>query len=285
MNLRAGLFLAGISVCAVNPVIANTILFSHDFSGSLSAPQQVADGVGFSFSALAARNSLADADPYGDATSFEVAGDGLDIASDIGGFLGSSTQNSPPSGASDIGFADGDEISVLLTGLPTDQELTVSFDLLVLNSADGNGNANGFAGPDGLLVSLNGETVLDATFSNVAGRDQGYTSATPLGAATPVQAGTDADFSGVPSFVASINTAFDALAIYRDLTFVTVAPGGVLDLSFIAPTSAPSWDESFGIDNIVVSFEAPAPAVMPLPMVAPLLLVGALVGRFAGRRP
>ncbi len=64
-------------------------------------------------------------------------------------------------------------VSLPIAGIPSHTEVTISFDLYLLNSWDGNGGA----GPDLISVSADGASLLLATFSNVTnGSDNGFQS-------------------------------------------------------------------------------------------------------------
>jgi hypothetical protein len=62
-------------------------------------------------------------------------------------------------------------VSLSLTDLPTHTQATITADLYVFGSWDGNSTT---AGPDRVKVLLDGQTTADATFSNDPGVTQSF---------------------------------------------------------------------------------------------------------------
>ena len=159
---------------------------------------------------------------------------------------------------------DWTSVSLTLSDMAAHDELTISFDLYLAGSWDGNRTNNG--GEDQWILSVDGGTVLGTTFSNRNQWDQAFPNDFP-GGGNP--AGTGA--------VAENTLGFDnGDATYSlSFTFAHLDPDAVIAFS--------SWvtgdDELFGLDNVSVSTPMPEPSSM--------LLFGsgmALIGLFGRRR-
>lgn len=141
-----------------------------------------------------------------------------------------------------------------LAGLSAHTDLTISFDLYVIQSWDGTGNLG--SGPDALKFTADGTVLLDATFANRIGSTQSYSDATPLGGG-PFDAKTDADAEanlGYADFFGSsttYNLSFTIAHSASDLSLV-LEGFGLQDIG----------DESWGIDNVVVAAPVPEPATL-----------------------
>lgn len=126
---------------------------------------------------------------------------------------------------------------------------TLRFDLLALDSWDGN---NPEFGPDSFRVAANGATVFNETFSN-------WDSNQTYGAPTvgPTLLGADPRWPD---------------SIYRGVTVAfTPGNGQAIDLKFWSTANQGLNDESWGIDNVSVSYSVvPAPAAFAVPAVAGL---------------
>ena len=103
-------------------------------------------------------------------------------ANDFEGAVGPEWSNTSvdttPSGRKFLGQFGNDTVRLALSGLPAHASLTISFDLYIIRTWDGNGPV----GPDGCKLSVaNGPILLDTTFSNVPGKNQAYRDAYPGG--------------------------------------------------------------------------------------------------------
>ena len=193
-------------------------------------------------------------------------------------------------GAPTLGFSN-DNVKLSLAGLGVHNKVTVSFDVYVINSWDGNGPLGNFCcGPDLFGVSLANVTPGSAsglltTFSNLNANDrsdipaigvlQSYPNAFPnLPGSLPFTGAAEVGTLGYDFFGGG---AGDDDSVYHiSLTFDHTLSS--LELSFFGLGLQDLDDESWGLDNVTVSTTAP----VPLP--APALLLGASVLGLVGMR-
>ncbi len=138
-----------------------------------------------------------------------------------------------------LGQFSNDTVSLSLSGLAPHTDATVSFDLYLINSWDGNSNVYG---PDRWSLGVQGgPTLLDTTFSNVSSENQAYPDAYPVGnypARTGASESNSLGYGGFGDTVYHITETFAHSA-------------GSLVLNFAE--NAPAFDtESWGIDNVSV---------------------------------
>lgn len=145
------------------------------------------------------------------------------------------------------GFGAGTDL-LTLTGLASHDQVTVDFDLYIIQTWDGNGPAGG--GPDNWRLDQNGSNVMLSNFANWtgSGNTQSYSAATPTGLG----------FSNAPrtgEFAANhlgFGTGDLGDATYRfSLTFASTA--GNLVLAFTSLQNQSTSDEGWGLDNVTVS--------------------------------
>jgi hypothetical protein len=133
---------------------------------------------------------------------------------------------------------------------------TLRFDLYVIDSWDGGETSFGV---DKFLVRANGAMIFDHSFANQTGNRQ----TVPFG---PTVSGSNLGFNG---------QFFDS--IYRDVTVTFRLPTNQpLSLLFTDTLNQPLNDESWGIDNVRVSY-----SVVPAPGAA---MAGLVAGAMATRR-
>jgi hypothetical protein len=136
--------------------------------------------------------------------------------------------------------------------------LTMSFDLFVIRTWDGNDTGSG-SGPDRWSLTLgNGVNLLDTTFSN------NVPTTAPAGQAYPGVYGTDT-FNPQTGAVElnSLGYTFGASpmdSVYRP-HFTFSYTGGDLVLRFTGALTTPGTDESWGLDNVEVRASAAAASV------------------------
>jgi len=180
-------------------------------------------------------------------------------SSDFEGAVGSewsrALKNTTPSGRVFLGGFGNETVSLTLRALPMHEFATVSFDLFVIQSWDGNQLRQGDAtiGPDVWDLNVSGgPTLLHTTFSNWERYDyhQSYPDAYP-GGDHPARAGA--------AETNSLGYAFgdDPLldAVYQ-LSFTFPHSMNSLVLNFSASGLQELSDESWGLDNVEVSVMA-----------------------------
>ena len=178
-----------------------------------------------------------------------------------------------------LGEFDDRTVTLTLSGLPTHDIITLSFDFFALRTGGGVGpDAANNTGPDRFVLSIaNGPTLLDTTFSN--------------GGPSPYdrQNYPDASNSGIT------HPAFTGASEHGTLGYSAYGIQGldsVYSLSFTLPHASPTvtfqfttfninqgiqTDESWGLDNVVV-------AVVPEPSIWALHALGVIGLALALRR-
>ena len=180
-----------------------------------------------------------------------------DFEGGVGAEWSSSITDTTPVGSRKfLGQFNNGTVSLSLGGLAAHTGATVSFDLFVIQSWDGNGPTA--AGPDAWNLSVvGGSTLLNTTFSNTgsAGNRQAYPDTYP-GGDNPSRTGA-----------AESNTL--GYALYGDtvynLSFTFAHTLSAMGLEFSASGLQPAFDESWGLDNVRVSINSiPEPATLAL---------------------
>lgn len=168
-------------------------------------------------------------------------------------------------------------VSLALSELPYHTEATVSFDLFMMNSWDGNETRMGW-GPDrwGLTVS-GGPTLLDTTFNNDHPNSGSYGQAFPDFYSypdgpqyPPFTGATEIRTLGYEHFTGPGQSLGIMDSVYH-LTFTFPHAEDSLALDFSAWNLQNLPDESWGLDNVVVSTNA-----IPEPCIIVLFLTGAI---------
>ena len=179
------------------------------------------------------------------------------FSEDAGALWSNSTRSTSPSGEIFLGEFGNGGTSLILEELPDHSRVSVSFDLYILRSWDGNqvelpddfdpyqpiveGQAATRIGPDIFQVRSGDTILLDATFSNWAQFTQNYPSLD-----SPAQSGAVA-----VNTLGYIYRDWQKDATYRiHLSFDHSNPMLVLD--FVALGLQALEDESWGIDNVSV---------------------------------
>jgi len=178
------------------------------------------------------------------------------------------TDTTPVGGRKFLGQLGTEIVSLSLTGLSPHTQVSVSFDLFIIQSWDGTRDP-GF-GPDRFQLRVfDGPTLLDTTFANVGFERQNYPDpfvgvlGTPD---NPPQTGA-----------AEVNTlgyAFFGDSVYN-LAFTFAHASSSLRLDFEAEVFEGIANESWGLDNVAVSLDADA-SVVPEPSAFALFAAGVI---------
>jgi len=168
-------------------------------------------------------------------------------------------QEDTPSGRGFLGEFGNETACLSLDSLPPHQQVSVSFDLYVINSWNGNRESAGpwdlpvspsepdiIVGPDIWKVEADGQLLTLTTFSNRLGDPQAFPGQYP---------GQD-----YPRFSVAIekNTlGYSTDSVYR-LTYNFYHNLAALELDFTALGLQEMWNESWGLDNIIVRILIPA---------------------------
>jgi YVTN family beta-propeller protein len=156
-------------------------------------------------------------------------------------------------------------VSLKLPSIPSHTSLTVSFDLYVLKSWDGNGDLG--SGPD--IFDLNitsGPQLLHTTFGNFPGQNQAYPGSYP-GPSNPYHTGAVE--------IDTLGYTFYGDTVYH-VTYTVPDTASSLTLNFSAslPDGAAGLDnESWGIDNVIIG-------VVPTSSISDLTISKTHVGSF-----
>ncbi len=187
-----------------------------------------------------------------------------------------STDTTPVGSRRFLGQFNNETVSLTLTGLPSHTDVTLSFDLFLINSWDGNVDCC-FDGPDfwGLDV-MGGPTLLYTTFSNLdeASFSQSYPENYPPTSSYPAYTGA--------SEVDTLGYTFFGDSVYS-LSFTFPHTDGSIVFNFYGSGLQAIGDESWGLDNVKVEV---GPSVAPVPEPSTVVLLGAGIAGLAalGRR-
>lgn len=145
-----------------------------------------------------------------------------------------------PTGERFLGAFERAAVALTLADLPAHAAVTLTFDLYVIGSWDGNAGED--IGPDIFNVSHSGDqTLLNTTFSNYPGEhDQAYPGSYP-GANNPGQTGASA--------VGTLGYALDATYA---LSFTFAHTADALQIKFAGVGLQGDGDEVWGLDNVTV---------------------------------
>ncbi|MBV6459039.1 MAG: hypothetical protein HONBIEJF_02178 [Fimbriimonadaceae bacterium] len=170
------------------------------------------------------------------------------------GFTNGPVMDAPNGSTKVLGkFGSSDGSTLELNGLASHTTVTLTLDLFVINSWDGN---DGGHGPDHLRFSADGADLLHATFSNWS-PSQSYSDATPLGGG-PFAGKTDSDGEGLLGF----GDFYGRDTLYR-LQFTFAHSSSSLQVKFYGEGLQHKDDESWALDNVHLEADVvPEPATL-----------------------
>ncbi len=157
------------------------------------------------------------------------------------------------------------DVTLTLDGLTTHEQTTVSFDLFIIRSWDGNG-ASGEDPDIWTLEVLGGPTLIQTTFANSSATAQAYPGNFPE-SSNPGRTGTveQESLGFVYSSVLSGSFVWDS--VYH-LSFTFPHTSDVLQLRFASSgqTTNDILNEAWGLDNVRVEFGLPEPGIASWPI-------------------
>ena len=168
-------------------------------------------------------------------------------------------------------------VTLGLNNLATHSSVTVNFDLYMIRSMDGNGQAGG--GPDPWSLSANGKTLISTNFANYPSDTQSFGGVGGTGGYlaggnyAPQTGATEANtlgyFFGGPED-----------AVYH-LAFTFNDAASALAFNFTSGQTEDINNESWGLDNVVVQTNA-FPNAAPVPEASTLVSLSLLLALGAG---
>jgi hypothetical protein len=164
-----------------------------------------------------------------------------------------STDTTPLGGRNFLGQFGTETVSLTLASVPA-CTVTLSFELFLINSWDGNGDH--CCGPDVIDVSVaGGTTLLHTTFANVpvSETEQAYPDEYPGGQNVARSGAAENNTLGYTFFGDSV----------YNLTFTFAHTGGDLVLNFSATGLQSLGDESWGLDNVLVNCAPDCSSAVP----------------------
>lgn len=169
-----------------------------------------------------------------------------DFQAPVGSEWSNSSRTTTPTGRTFLGDFVNTSVVLTLNNLPVHSNITISFDLFVLESWDGNGG-----GPDRWMLSAVGNNVFTTTFAHAPGQTQAYPGNYP-GSSNPPYTGA-----------IEVNTLGGGIrwlqgnGVYH-IDKTTPHSQGSMQITFSATglqqviNGNGDWDESWGLDNVQV---------------------------------
>lgn len=159
-----------------------------------------------------------------------------------------------------------------LTGLATHSQVTVTFDLYMIRTMDGNGPE----GPDSWTLTENGSTLIATNFATATGLGQTQDFGGPDGSGGYLTGGHYAPFTGATEVatLGFLNGSFVEDAVFP-LSFTFADASSSLNFNFIGGQNQGIDDESWGLDNVVVkTISSPVPEASTTASFGLLLALG-----------
>ena len=162
--------------------------------------------------------------------------------------------------------------TLALNNLATHSLVTVNFDLYMIRSMDGNGQAGG--GPDPWSFSANGQSLISTNFANFPGDTQGFGGSNGTGGY--VTSGNFAPQTGATE-ANTLGYYFGGPedAVYH-LAFTFNNTASALAFNFTSGQTEDINNESWGLDNVVVQTNA-SPNAAPVPEASTLVSLSILL--------
>lgn len=157
-------------------------------------------------------------------------------------WTGSAGITTSPNGQKFLGQHGNQTVNLTLSDLIQANRAVVSFDLYILQTWDGSTNN----GPDSFGLKVNGTTVRQWTFSNTDGSPQSYPLANSL-------RGTGSSGTNTLGYTPVYGPSWASTKY--SITLNIDNPGQQLQVGFFGNGLEPIFNESWGIDNVVVTLE------------------------------
>lgn len=201
-----------------------------------------------------------------------------DFSAGAGSAWSNATTSATPTGQAFLGEFSNDSTTLTLNNLGAHSAVTISFDLYILKSWDGDSFTS--YSPDVWGITLNGATSINTfttTFSNGYGATQSYPSAYFAGQAAARTGSAANDTLGYAGLQGGNTNWGDS--IYH-MSFTTTHNASTFTAKLFGSNLQGVGDESWGVDNVKVTVSA-----VPEPETYTMLLAGlGLMGAVARRR-
>jgi len=166
-----------------------------------------------------------------------------DFETPVGDEWCESKQGITPSGRGFLGDFGSNTTCLSLASLPLHQKVSVSFDLYIIRSWNGNDDS---LGPDRWMIEADSALLMLTTFSNRLGIPQAFPGQYP-----------GQDYPRFTGAAEKFTLGYGTDSVYR-LTFTIAHTQATLDLDFTASGLQEISNESWGLDNIIVRCIIPA---------------------------
>lgn len=162
-------------------------------------------------------------------------------------------QTTPTGARTFLGRQGNGTMSLTLSDLPTHSQVSITFDLFVILSWDGNGPAGG--GPDNWQIAITGEAspLLKTNFANYYGQAQAFPDAYGVGSH---DGQTGADEVSTLGYNWTDGKPMNSVYYFRGpRTFVVPHTASSITINFTSLQTEGIDNESFGLDNVGVTLQ------------------------------